>query len=89
MASLPSLSSLASVSVTASLPVIGPSAITSSTQSKSQALETPAPHFRPCEWQERHVQLMQHFSCHYEKQSGGKLEPVTVNCVDYNEQMGM
>ena len=39
--------------------------------------------------QNKHVQLLQHFSCHYQSGHDQPLEPVHVNCADYNEQMRM
>ena len=53
-----------------------------------KAIKTPSPHFRPHE-QNKHVQLLQHFSCHYQSGHDQPLEPVHVNCADYNEQMRM
>ena len=63
-----------------------------------EILKTPPPHFCPRQ-QLKHIQLLQHFSCFYQsgrsKHATGTdgqtcaLVPVTVNCVDYNEQMGM
>ena len=55
--------------------------------SQPEALSTPPPHFHP--YQHKHVKLLQHFSCHYQKKCAESLEPVTVNCVVYNGQMKM
>ena len=57
-------------------------------RSPSEKALTPHPHFCPHDTS-LPLQLLQHFSCHYQKAHGKPLEPVLVNCADYNEQMGM
>ena len=57
-------------------------------RSPSEKALTPNPHFCP-PGTSLLLQLLQHFSCHYQSVHGKPLEPVPVNCADYNEQMGM
>ena len=56
----------------------------------NKALPTPSPHLRSCQWQ-THVQLLQHFICYYMYKSrrSKKLDPVPVNCVEYDEELAM
>ena len=55
----------------------------------TKALETPFPHFSPPS-PNPPLQLLQHFSCYYHKaQNNEKMDTVSVNCVEYNEEMGM
>ena len=57
-------------------------------RSPSEKTLTPHPDFCPPDTS-LPLQLLQHFSCHYQSGRGKPLVPVPVNCADYNEQMGM
>ena len=55
----------------------------------TETIDTPIPHFSPPSTNSP-LQLLQHFSCYYHKTKNTKtMESVPVNCVEYDEEIGM
>ena len=55
-------------------------------ESTSAPLKMPLPRLKSK--QHLRLQLLQHFSCYYQRKDK-KLEPVQVNCMDYVEELEM
>ena len=56
----------------------------------TSAIPTPDYFHSPQSGRKQDVQLLQHFCCYFlQEQATDKLEPVVVNCVDYNDEMKM